>query len=467
MKRAQRGVSLLLVGVVLIIVVGAILAFLALFGTGHGAGSIADTRARLQKAQAALEQFASATGRLPCPANPALDTGDEDRAAGPAGTCNTVPGTIPWRSVGLRQDDGLDSWGFKLSYRVYTGAAGSLTQDNGASMVLCTVAAPASPGLAAGGLCQVDGTGHRTDRNEFVAGKGLTVTDFGSVHPDAAYVLISHGPSGRGAFTSVGVQSPMPSSPDEIANTTATGPFVARAAASAGTPPDDPGHFDDLLAYRSILDLATNANIAARDWNDPTYASVTANLAAVSATLGAAPSSPDLGTQTLAFNNATLSVQAGGVAENLTLTNASNLDGVGGGGAMPTLSSDDSEVLHIVFANNAQQLAFTLTGFGCRQTSGACTDSDAAQITFYQSGVVVGTPVTVLGCNTSNVASFTIDRGASPGGDFDGIDIAPKPTVPAAGTTQLLLASFVNCPEGSTCQTSQDTGAGPAGNHCP
>ena len=467
MKRKQRGVSLLMVCIVLILLIGAIIAFLALFGSSHAGASIAETTTHLLKAQAALEQFASVSGRLPCPANPTLDTGDEDRGAGPTGTCNTLPGTIPWRTIGLRRDDGLDAWGYKISYRVYTGAAGSLTQDNGASMVLCTIGAPASPGLAAGGLCQVTG-GHHSDRNEFVLGKGLTVTDFGVVHTDTAYVLISHGPTGRGGFTSQNVQSPLPSGADELANTTATGPFVARSAATVGIAVDDPTFFDDILVYRSIFDLATNANISARNWPDSTFASVVANTSAVVAALGTTPTSTDLQTQTLAFNNATVSVQAAGVAENLSLSNAAGVDGLGGGGGGATVSSADSEVFHVTFTYTAQVFAVTLAGFGCRMTAGVCTDSDSVQFTFYKDGVQVGTPITKDACNTLNVASYTIDLGVSPGGDYNSVDIAPKPTDPAAGVTQLLVGSFVNCPEGgSACVTGADTGSGPGGNHCP
>jgi type II secretory pathway pseudopilin PulG len=481
MMRTQRGVSLLFVAVILILIVGSILAFLALFSSSHGGASTADTTARLQKAQVALEQFASVTGRLPCPANPGLDSGDEDPGGG--GACNSAAGTVPWRTISLRQDDGLDAWGRKISYRVYAGPAGSLTQDNGASqnngasMVLCTIGAPASPGFAPTGvgLCWMDAGGHHTDVREFLANKGLSVVDYGTSHGDAAYVLISHGPSGRGAYGVGGARGPLPSGTDEIANTTANGPFVARAAATAGVSVDDAGNnfFDDILVYRSIFDLGTKANIAARNWPDPTFASVLANASAVVAAViaagGAAPTSTDLGVQSLAFNNATVSVQAGATPENLSLSNAAGLDGIGGGGGGATLSSADAEVLHVTFSNPAQVFAVTLNGFACRQTAGACTDSDAVQFTFFKDGTPLLTPpVTKLACNTLGVASYTIDLGASPGGDFNSVDIAPLPTVPAAGVTQALVGGFVNCPEGGlACVTAADTGSGPGGNHCP
>jgi hypothetical protein len=465
MRHAQSGVSLLLVGVVLILIVGAILAFLALFSTSHGAATVADTATRLTRAQTALEQFAGSTGRLPCPANGTLDTGDEDRGGGSLGTCNSVPGTLPWHTIGLRHDDGLDAWGWKISYRVYTGAAGSLTQDNGASMVNCTIGALASPGLGPTGLCPaIAPAGNHADRNEFVAGKGLTVNDYGTVRSDAAFVLVSHGPTGLGSYTSAGVQQAMPVNTDEVSNTTATGPYVARAAVTVGLLASDPNFFDDLIAYRSIFDLAANANLSARNWET----NVVLNTATVAEILGPSFDPTNLG-QTLTLNNGrvTLSVQAAGVVENLTLGNSAGLDGIGGAVGGTTLSSADSEVLHVAFNTTAQMFAVTLDGFGCRPTTGSCTDFDVVQFTFTKGGVPVGSPITKQACNSLNVASFTIDLGASPGGDFDGVDIAPQAATPSAVPTQILVGGFVNCPEGGTCVTTLDTGPGPGGNHCP
>src|SRR6185503_11825319 len=147
----------------------------------------------------------------PCPAKGSVDTGDED-ATGPSFTCNSPTGTLPWRAIGLAHDGQFDAWGWKISYRVYTGAGGSLTQPNGASMALCTTDhSAASAGVGAGGICQVAAGEVHTWDTDYLLGKGLTVNDFGAApRTDAAYVLISHGVSGLGAYTSAGQQKAAP-----------------------------------------------------------------------------------------------------------------------------------------------------------------------------------------------------------------------------------------------------------------
>ena len=468
MRRAQRGVSLLFVAVMLILIVGAILAFLALFGTSHQGDSLADTAARLAKARDALDQFAAATGRLPCPADPTASTGDENPIGGST-TCPTEQGTLPWKTIGLRSDDGLDSWGWKISYRVYDGAIG-LTQAGGASMVLCDTSVSTDPGLDANGLCQVDGSGWHTLYTDFYGTKGLRVTDFGVLNTGIAYVLISPGPTGYGSYSAAGVATTAPVSTDEVGNTLATGQggsgFVARAASAAGVAAADANHFDDVLAYRTIADLMTRSGLVARDWPDGTSSSgssVVLNTANIASALGHSVSPGDLGTRTLTIGNATLTVQRGSTAEDLALGTNATVDGIGGGSSNPTLSSSRNEVLHIALTAASQNFAITVNGFGCRQTSGTCVDSDRLRLTFYSGGVVVGSPVTELACNPgSGLASYTVNVGS----DFDSVDVAPRSSTPAGNTVAIYVSAFNACAS-TACTTSLDTGSGPGGNHCP
>ncbi|HEX4780773.1 MAG TPA: hypothetical protein VH301_08485, partial [Usitatibacter sp.] len=279
--------SLFLVAVMLVLIVGAIIAFTGLFGHKRVTAQSADTAAHLAAAQFALEQYAGASGNLPCPANPALDTGDAD-PIGPTPTCNSPAGTVPWRTIGLSRDQAFDAWGWKISYRVYTGAAGSLTQANAASMVQCTTnAASWSPGLGAGNTCR-ELNGRHTKDSEYLATRALMlkVTDFGApTKNDVAYVLISHGVSGLGAWTSAGVQKmPLPANAHELSNENATD-FFAEAASDPSVDATNPTHFDDVIVYRELLDFIVHANLAARAWPDPApgLADVVANSATVAA----------------------------------------------------------------------------------------------------------------------------------------------------------------------------------------
>jgi hypothetical protein len=270
----ERGFTFLLV-VIALASLGALVALGLLQATASATAKGDDLARKFARAQAALIAFVAETGRLPCPANPTMDTGDEVRASP---VCTYPQGTIPWKTLGLRREDGYDPWGWRISYRVYAGAAGSLVQDAhpdtdscaidaGASMVCCdptqTQAVSTADGTGDGGFCKKN---RKTDPNNFLAGKGFSVNDFGTAKTGVAYVLISHGPSGYGGYTAANVQVALPANANELANLSATGTFVAAAASASTVSPDDPAHFDDVIAYASISDVISKAGRGARTW---------------------------------------------------------------------------------------------------------------------------------------------------------------------------------------------------------
>src|SRR4051812_14020213 len=170
----QRGASGLMIAVVLILLVVILLVSRVLSRLGDTAADRNTTLASMQRAQAALDQFAAAAAanaRLPCPADPTQDTGLEDPTP-PTGNCNSDAGTLPWRTIGLRHDDAYDAWGRKLSYRVYSGNKGSLVLAGGPSMINCTydAASPDTPGTGTtNGLCKAD---HSTTQADFLSVSG-------------------------------------------------------------------------------------------------------------------------------------------------------------------------------------------------------------------------------------------------------------------------------------------------------
>lgn len=120
--------------------------------------------------------------------------------------CNQLPPSpsgpapeVPWVALGLQADDRLDAWGRLITYRQ--------------------------------------------------AATGLTVSGVA-----ARWALVSHGPSGLGAWLPSGVQKlplPVATNVDERANTNATAPFALvnkPANAPDGVDPaTDPAHFDDVV----------------------------------------------------------------------------------------------------------------------------------------------------------------------------------------------------------------------------
>ena len=276
---------------------------------------VGDQQALTQKRLLALRQvlvnFASVNGRLPCPADGALLPGDvnlglERRAAN--GTCLVVAGipimnrgVVPWATLGLPGDAVLDAWGRKISYRVYDGVRG-LTLADGASMVNCDSdfakpAATASAAALAANKYQCAATGTRTDPMSVLAPatrRGLAVYDESQSTTtvwQVALVLISHGASGAGAWTTGGIKQALP--PVANAVERANG-LVLNAAAVPITPDACPlppavmpvppichyrlnksdakvaltsnEHFDDQVVYVTFTDLFREAGRAARNW---------------------------------------------------------------------------------------------------------------------------------------------------------------------------------------------------------
>jgi hypothetical protein len=454
MRARERGLSILFVAVVLIVVAGAALAFLALTRTSGGVDRSAETTAHLAKIAAALEQFAGTAERLPCPANPALDTGDAEPNSATT-VCGYPNGTVPWRTIGLRREDAIDAWGSKISYRVFSGATG-LTQAGGASMVHCDTVEPAPAGVSAAGLCKAT---HDTTEAQFLAGKGLALNDFGAPVTDAAYVLISHGPTGLGAYTATGTQrQPLPGSADETSNLAAAGPFVAKAAVT-GVSPESATHFDDVLAYRKLADFVRRANLAARDWPEPPpFADVTLDTATISAAVGHSVSYGSLGTATLNLQNATLTAFDGGGSQNISFQSQDGTEGIGGTAGTPGISSASSEGVRIYVSTKTRQLAVTLNGFGRLTGGGGPPREDRAEFRFFDGAAQVYS-VTKTACrNDPKLATFSIDATV----DFDRVEIRALPTTEST-TTEFYLSQFKTCASGVTCATSLATPA----NTCP
>ena len=188
---------------------------------------INETRKSMAEIQDALTGFAIANGRLPCPANPAIATGQ----AG-AGTERTPPctggnstGVLPWATLGVNE---TDAWGNRFTYRVssdFADAVGSATYGG------CTPS-PA-PTLSTFALC--------SDGNLDV----LSAAPAGAnVATNVPAVIVSHGKNAAGAYTPQGAQLPVGSNADEQENSdgSADNNYVSHTP----TP-----NFDDLVVWLS------------------------------------------------------------------------------------------------------------------------------------------------------------------------------------------------------------------------
>ncbi len=472
----QHGASGLLFLVVLLLVVTALLAGYVLQRTISGTDANNDTQARLARASNALVQYAAVNQRLPCPADPTAASGaaaDGVESQLTAARCNFDDGTLPWQTLGLKSDDGYDAWGRRISYRVYTGNAGSLTQPGGVSMVECDTVEPTAGNATAvaaslGGLCvaSADPYQRSTTPANFLNNKGLTIDDFGTNHTDAAFILISHGATGLGGYTVSGARLSMPAGTEKN-NTKATGPFTIKAFSDPDTGVSSGQHFDDLLAYKTLPDLVTAAGLGARDWPESVTTSTTFDSASVSAAAGHAVTSGDVGTATLNFGAATVSGFTGSnVATDISFdtVGSPSTDGIGvaGGTGGNFMSSDAGEYVVITFTNKGSSFALTLDDFGT-YPSGGNTYTENVQLTFKNGGVAVGSPVVKSGCRADGrLASFSV----TPSGAFDSVEIRPVDATASGGLTNItsfLVSEVKACAASvSSCKTSLANG----GNTC-
>ncbi|MFZ6843872.1 type II secretion system protein [Undibacterium sp. RuTC16W] len=285
-------------------------------------------RTQLDALDTALANFVAQNKRLPCPANgtlasntlnagiETLSAGPPPAAAAPKGTCgpaNQINGVIPWVTLGLSESDATDPWNGRFTYRVYPPLA-MQAQSVGISpltpvtppaglmdMTACDPASTVSgspvpiTGLCGGfnaatgctqckpntAPCNTANLANCVSPTNYLANKGLDVwngvgawatrQNNPAAGTGAAYVIISHGPSGRGAYNSAG--NLQPGSAVAGSNETPNLNNQALALPSAlGTTYRDSelndvasaAHFDDYLSHPTIMSVLNKANLGPR-----------------------------------------------------------------------------------------------------------------------------------------------------------------------------------------------------------
>lgn len=474
MRRREQGVSLALFLVTFALVMVALLATSSLSRLAGSRDDRETTRARLEAAAAALEHFVATFERLPCPANPQLssaaETGLEERNADQK-RCTHGEGTLPWKTIGMRRDDAYDAWGRRISYRVYTGNAGtgkdSLAQAYGASMVQCDTVEPTTGNTNSDGICvrNDDPQQRSTRRSKYLEVNRLALDDMSTLLSDVAFVVMSHGSSGRGAYTSSGARIEMPSGV-ELANTRAAGPFTIQAFSDAETSPKSGSYFDDLLVFRRLEDMLKRGGLLARNWPEigVPAGSIRFDLETVSAAGGANVSGTDTGSAILDFGDAYVVGVAGNSATNIAIGTAGTADGIGViAGSNPKMSYSEGEWLYVLFDATQSRFGMTLADFGT-YASGALTYTETVLLAFYRDGNLVAGPVLKSACRADGgLASFDHNVGVN----YDAALIFPYQATASSGSpgdSAFLLSEVRTCPGSATdCKT----GLWAATNSCP
>ena len=276
--RRQAGLAGLVIAILLVLI-----AALALTQTQGRSTSVQSTRnseaqVPMLRIQASLLNFVRLNRRLPCPAAPLLDSGlptPNGPTVAPAFACNNPDGTVPWAVLGLSASDVLDPWGRKISYRVVSGSK-SATVIDGLDRSQCDtdILIPALPPRnnlpdATTGLCQMSATlAPRTLISSLVGIPSLTVNDKGVLVNGVAYVLVSHGETGRGAYLTGGQRLlPLPAMGGAESSNASVGSY-AKATPNTTIAADQPTFFDDVVVYDLLATLIEKSGLGARDWPD-------------------------------------------------------------------------------------------------------------------------------------------------------------------------------------------------------
>ena len=272
--RRRRGFTLVEI-LVVVVILGLIMSMAAvLLRSVTATQKRSVTGTRLANIDAALVQFVMQQRRLPCPADgtqPPSTGGDEARPA--SGTCNAneMNGVIPWKTLGLAASDATDGWDRRITYRVDK----SLTADDGMNLSWCD---PAGTGGLAGGACNNTCTSAAlascTPPATYLTGKGLNVKNLAAVDvmlpggappTGAAYVLISHGESGGGAYLDTGqVSTSTVTDGTEEQKNYANLALQAYYVDDQSTDVGGTAHFDDIVVRPSVLAVASKAGLGPR-----------------------------------------------------------------------------------------------------------------------------------------------------------------------------------------------------------
>ena len=298
----EMAIVLVIVGILLTMFLGGGRAFL-------DAQKRKNVRERLDALDVALANFVAINKRLPCPADGSRPSGHVLAGVEGVSNGNCTPalqsnGVLPWVTLGLTEVEASDPWHARLTYRVDPALAAAAPQPLLMNMSNCDPSATGAAG--AGGICiaptlPCTGNANCTSPANYLAGKGLdvwnglndangwnarqnnTLTGTG-----AAYVLISHGPSGAGAYNGNGVlqlgtidpginceernlNGLALAKPATQANAYCDGPLNDNAKGYIYPVPPPPVqlprtevHFDDYMSHPTIMSVLNRAQLGPR-----------------------------------------------------------------------------------------------------------------------------------------------------------------------------------------------------------
>lgn len=460
-RRPEQGLAAAAIVVILIVVAVALALGSRYASVEEFLDQRAATEANLRRVSDALVAFASQNQRLPCPGSGTTDTGLED-PPGPTATCNSPDGVVPWAALGLRRDYALDGWGRKISYRVFSGPVG-FTQAGGVNMTNCNLSLgfPLDMTLDPGGLCK-PGSPPPNVPTQFLGARGsmLVVEDAGTTRNGNAFVLVSHGRTGNGAFQAEGApgRTALPDSAGrEYTNTQATGTSWILPHSDRDTPASDPGHFDDVVAYLSTEELVARAKLASRSWTLSTVFSLPNVSAAAPGRIGENTNQAflSMGGFLVLGTDSTFAMRNIGVRTEDGIT---GIGVVGGGSPAGDLDSSRGERLFFLLGGDSQlhKMDIALNRFRVVDLVPIRLE-ERAEVTFWRGGDLLQTTTVTSWVEPIQPARCLFSL-VSPG-VFDRMDIRPIPRTGDGNQTTFTVAAVKACTEATTVCTVDFAGA--------
>ncbi|MBL0142720.1 MAG: hypothetical protein IPP91_11620 [Betaproteobacteria bacterium] len=305
-------------------------------------------------------------------------------------------------------------------------------------------------------VAAVPGTGrcnsspHDTRDSTYLAYRNLAANSL-SIQSEAgtasgyAFILVSHGESGAGAFVAEGGTRIAPPSAGtrEYPNTQASGTYALWSYSVPGTATSDAAFFDDIVVAVSASDLINSARLTAKSWDAPAPPPTTASQEFTAASIAAAGgNSTQFNTGRNSLNFGTFTVTAfGDTARNVgfDLNVGTGIGAIGTGSNSQTTATANratNEGLTFSFTQTGRYLGVTLGRFG----------SESGELERVSFDFVIGGSairITKIACRTGDGrANFTIN----PGGDFDQVTIEPRLTQFFNFSSTLNVSAIATCP---------------------
>jgi prepilin-type N-terminal cleavage/methylation domain-containing protein len=226
---SQAGFTLVEISIVLAIVALLLGGLLPAISGQIERQHVSETRKQLDEIKEALIGYAIVNGRLPCPADGSIATGqssagvESTTGTGSTMTCTSTGGVLPWTTLGISE---TDAWGRRFTYRVDTNFADAISANTFGSG--CSPST--TPTQSSFALCSPG------NLNVLSASSGGT-----NIANNVPAIVISHGTNGYGAYTTSGSQI-AGASGDESENADNDNTFVNH---------DFSPTFDDLVVWIS------------------------------------------------------------------------------------------------------------------------------------------------------------------------------------------------------------------------